>query len=100
MQPSAANNLHSRQPVLPHRRINRRPVSPFQAGYHKLDLIGVLAMAPSNGFEADSHRLIAFSDGDRVGRCHDSCFGRTCIHTNLHQCFLQRSERQYQAYVW
>jgi hypothetical protein len=45
--------LHSRQPVCPHRRIDRRAVRPFQAAYDKLDLPGGIAMASPHGFEKD-----------------------------------------------
>src|ERR1700676_2686036 len=68
---AGACNLHSRQPVLPQRRINRHPISPFQTTYEKLDHLIGLAMAPPNGFEEDPHRVIAFNDGDRVSRLHD-----------------------------
>src|SRR5258706_587980 len=70
-RPSAACNLHRRQPIFPHRRINRRAVSPFQAAYKKLDLACGLALAPPNGLQEDPHRVIALNYGDRVGRFHD-----------------------------
>jgi hypothetical protein len=70
-RPTDACSLHGRQPVFPHRRINRRPISPFQAAYDKLDLPCGIAMAPPNGFEEDPHRVIAFNYGDNIGRFHD-----------------------------
>jgi hypothetical protein len=39
---------------------HRRAISPFQAAYDKLDLPRGIAMATPNGFEKDSHRVIAF----------------------------------------
>jgi hypothetical protein len=60
-----------RQPVFAHRRINRRPISPFQAAYDKLELPRGIAVAPPNGFEEDPHRVIAFNYGDNIGRFHD-----------------------------
>jgi hypothetical protein len=69
--PSDTCSLHSRQPVCPQGRIHRRPVSPFQAAYDKLGLPAGIAMASPNGFEKDSHCVIAFYHSDRVGCFHD-----------------------------
>jgi hypothetical protein len=39
--------LRRRQPVLPHRRIDRRPIGPFQAGKQKRDfLLGFVYATP------------------------------------------------------
>ena|ERR1700737_4346792 len=78
-RPSAACNLHGRQPVFPHRRINRRPISPFQAAYEKLDLPGGLALTPPNNLKEGPHRIVAFDYSDRIGRFHDGyIFGHAC----------------------
>jgi hypothetical protein len=65
--PPAAGNLHSGQPILPHRRMSGRAIGPFQPADNQSN-IGSLAMAPIDGFEEYSHRVITFNRSDRVGR--------------------------------
>ena len=77
LSPTAACHLDRREPLLPHRRIDRRAIGPFQAANDELDLLVIHAMTPRNRFEEDSHRVIAFNHGDRVGRFHN---GHACGH--------------------
>jgi hypothetical protein len=80
----AARNLHGRQPVLPHRRIDRRTVGPFQAPHDGIDLLVGRAKSLRNHFEKDSHRVIALNQGDSVGRVH---YGHILNHGLAKQAF-------------
>jgi hypothetical protein len=72
-RPTTAYNLHRRQPVSPHRRIDRRAIGPFQATEQKRDLLDGLVMAAPNGLEEDAHRVIALNHRDRIGRFDHGC---------------------------
>src|SRR5258705_4343061 len=58
---------------MPHRRIDRRPIRPFQATEQKRDLLDGLVMAAPNSLEEDAHRVIAFNHRDRIGRFDHGC---------------------------